>query len=326
MRAWQVFELGEPDRVMRLGERASLDPGPGEVIVDVAACGCNFSDVLLCRGEYQEQPVLPFTPGTEVVGRVLAAGDGALHPPGSRVLGRALLPDGALAEQARLPAGGVLALDEAVDDAVAAALYVTYQTAWFGLHHRAGLRAGETLLVHAGAGGTGSAAVQLGVAAGATVIATAGGAAKAEQCRALGADVVIDHRSDDVRAAVLDATSGRGVDVVFDPVGGDLLDVARRLVAFEGRIVVVGFASGRMLDLPANHIFVKNYAVLGLHWPRYEALRPDLVARAHAEILALHAAGHVQPLISAVCPLEDAADALADLGAGRTTGKLVVRP
>jgi NADPH2:quinone reductase len=326
VRAWQVYELGEPERVLRLGERASLDPDAGELIVEVAACGCNFSDVLLCRGEYQDKPPLPFTPGTEVVGWVVAAGGGAPHRVGDRVLGRAVLPDGGLAEQARVRAAGALPVDEAIDDAQAAALHVTYQTAWFGLHRRARLQPGETLLVHAGAGGTGSAAVQLGVAAGARVIATAGGAAKVEQCLALGAELAFDHRADDVRAAVLDATGGEGADVVFDPVGGASFEAARRCIAFEGRIVVVGFASGAIAELPTNHVFVKNYSVLGLHWPLYERRRPDLVRRAHDEILALHAAGHVRPLISTVRPLDEAADALADLGRGRTTGKVVIRP
>lgn len=324
MKAWQVFELGEPDAVLRAGERPSLDPEPGEVIVEVAAGGANFSDVLLCRGEYQEKPPLPFTPGTEVVGTVVAVGAGVGRELGERVLGRPVLPDGGFAEQARMPASRALTVPDAIDDATAAALHVTYQTAWFGLHRRAALRDGETLLVHAAAGGTGSAAVQLGVAAGARVIATAGGAVKVEQCRALGADLALDSRADDIRAAVLDATDGEGADVVFDPVGGDLFDLSRRCVAFEGRIVVVGFASGRVAEAPTNHLMVKNYAVLGLHWPRYERRWPDLVRTAHSAILDLHAAGHVRPLLAPLRSFDDVPDALADLGAGRTAGKVVM--
>jgi NADPH:quinone reductase len=324
MKAWRVFELGEPDVVLRLDDRPSLDPALDDVVVEVAACGANFADVLLCRGEYQEKPTTPFTPGTEVVGTVLAAGDDSPVKVGARVLGRAILPDGGFAEQARLPASRVLPIPDAIDDATAAALHVTYQTAWFGLHRRAGLRAGETLLVHAAAGGTGSAAVQLGVAAGARVIATAGGAAKVETCRQLGADLALDSRTDDIRAAVLDATAGEGADVVFDPVGGDLFDVSRRCVAFDGRIVVVGFASGRAAEAPTNHLMVKNYGVLGLHWPGYEARRPDLVRAAHDALLELHADGHIRPLLAPVRSLDDVPEALGDLAAGRTTGKVVV--
>lgn len=326
MRAWKVASLGEPGEVLHLADRPPLDAGPGEVIVDVAACGLNFSDVLMCRGEYQEHPPLPFTPGTEIVGTVASVGEGVDLPLGSRVVARASLPDGGLAEQARARADRVLRVPDAMDDVTAAAFHVTYQTAWFGLHRRARLAPGEVLLVHAGAGGTGSAAVQLGVAARARVIAVAGGAAKVEVCRRLGAEVALDHRTDDVRAAVGDLTDGLGADVVFDPVGGASFDTARRCVAFEGRIVVVGFASGRAADLPTNHLFVKNYEVLGLHWPLYEARRPDLVLAAHLELLRLHAEGLVDPLIGAVHPLDAAPEALRALGGGETTGKIVVRP
>jgi NADPH2:quinone reductase len=324
LKAWQAFELGEPEAVLRLGEKPSLDPAPDEVILDVAACGANFSDILLCRGEYQEKPPLPFTPGTEVVGTVVAAGADAELTVGARIVGRATLPDGGFAEQARVLARRALPVPDTVDDATAAALHVTYQTAWFGLHERAALQPGETLLVHAAAGGTGSAAVQIGLAAGARVITTAGGAAKVEQCRMLGADLALDSRVDDIRHAVLDATEGEGADVVFDPVGGDLFDISRRCVAFEGRIVVVGFASGRAAEAPTNHVMVKNYSVVGLHWPGYEARRPDLVRRAHSAILDLHAAGHVRPLLAPLRSLDDVPDALTDLAAGRTTGKVVI--
>lgn len=328
MKAWRLHQLGEPEDVLVQDDLPSLDPRTDEVIVEMAACGLNFSDVLLCRGEYQVKPPLPFTPGTEIAGTVIAVGADVDVSSGlgvgARVLGRAMLPDGGLAEEVRVPARHAYPLPDLIDDATAAALHVTYQTAWFGLHHRARIVAGETLLVLAGAGGTGSAAIQLGVAAGARVLATARGATKTELCRRLGADVVIDQQSDDLVTVVREATGGTGADVVFDPVGGDLFDQARRCVSFEGRLVVVGFASGRIADAPMNHLMVKNYSLLGLHWPGYEERRPDLVRAAHDEIVRLHHEGHVRPVVSETVPFEEVPDRLAALGAGRTTGKVVV--
>lgn len=326
MRALQLDRLGEPADVLALVERSSPDAGPTTAVVEVAACGLNFSDALLCRGEYQDQPDLPFTPGTEVAGTVVAAPPDRPELLGQRVLGRPLLPRGGLADQAVVAVDRLLPVPDTVDDVTAAAIHVTYQTAWFALHRRAGVQAGEVVLVHAAAGGTGSATVQLALAAGARVIATARGAAKVERCRELGADVVVDASHDDVRSAVLEATGGLGADVVVDPVGGDLFEQSRRCVAFEGRLVVVGFASGRHVEVPATHVFVKNYSVLGLNWPLYEQRRPDLVREAHDQIVRAHAAGHVHPEVHVVDGLEEAAAALTDLAGGRTTGKVVVTP
>jgi NADPH2:quinone reductase len=326
MRAWQVGEHGEPVDVLVHADRPPPRPGPGELVVEVSTCGLNFSDVLLCRGAYQEHPPLPFTPGTEIVGVVRSVGAGGpADLIGTRVLARPSLPDGGLADEALVGPGRAHALPETIDDVTAAALHVTYQTAWFGLHRRARLQAGEVVLVHAGAGGTGSAAIQLAVAAGARVVATAGGPDKVRICEELGAELALDHRRDDVRAAVLDHTDGRGADVVFDTVGGSSFDIARRCVAFEGRIVVVGFASGTIAHLPTNHAMVKNYGVLGLHWPGYERHRPDLVAEAHAELLRLHGDGAVRPLVPDVRDFEQVPAALSDLARGATTGKVVVR-
>ncbi|MER5636143.1 NADPH:quinone oxidoreductase family protein [Kitasatospora sp. NPDC002227] len=316
MRAWQVTELGEPGAVMRLREDAAVpEPGEGQVLVRVRAAAVNFPDALICRGHYQSRPPLPFTPGLELCGEL---------PDGTRVIGTPVLPFGAYAEYALMDAGQVYPAPEALDDAEAAALHIGYQTAWFALHRRAALKAGETLLVHAAAGGVGSAAVQLGKAAGATVIGVVGGAEKASVARELGADVVVDRRSEDFVTVVKEATGGRGADVVFDPVGGGAYTGSAKCVAFEGRIVVIGFAGGAIPAPPLNHALVKNYSIMGLHWGLYVSKDPAAVRAAHAELTALAAKGVVRPLVSERLPFAAAARAVERVAAGTTTGRLVI--
>ncbi len=326
MKAWRVHELGAPVDVLRLEELPDPVPGPGELLVRVDAVALNFPDVLLCAGLYQERPPLPFTPGLEVAGTVVAAGPGAAHAAGDRVLGGPALPAGGLAELAVLPAGGAFAVPAGMPADEAAGFMITYQTAYVGLHRRAALRAGETLLVHAGAGGVGSAAVQVGLAAGARVIATAGGPAKAAVCRELGAHEVIDYTSGDLAARVRELTGGRGADVIFDPVGGDTFDASRRCVAFEGRLVVVGFTSGRIPEVAAGHLLVKNYSVVGLHWGLYRSRDPRVVLDAHDALTALYAEGRVRPLVSERAPMAGAPAALTRLATRATVGKVVVLP
>jgi NADPH2:quinone reductase len=193
------------------------------------------------------------------------------------------------------------------------------------LHHRGRLQAGETLLVHAGAGGVGSAAVQLGVAAGARVIATAGGPEKVEVCRKLGAEVAIDYREEDFVAAVKEATSGKGADVIYDPVGGDVFDQSLRCIAWEGRLLVIGFTSGRIPAAPANLVLLKNVAVTGVHFGAYARHDPGIFRRTHDELVALYGAGKIDPLIQKVLPLEEAVTGLTDIANRRTVGKVVVR-
>ena len=315
MHAWRITEHGAPLNVLRFDADAPAPaPQAGQVAVDVAACGLNFADSLLCRGTYQERPPLPFTPGMEVAGRRVDTGE--------RVVVLPALPHGGLAERCVAAATDCWPIPDGVDDVTAASMVITYGTAWVGLFHRGGLRAGDTVLVHAAAGGTGSAAVQLAAAAGARVLATAGGPDKVATAKALGADEAWDSRAADFDLVdiVRAATDGRGVDVVFDPVGGDLFDASRRVVAFEGRYLVIGFAGGRVPEAPANHVLVKNYAVVGVHWGLYRSERPEVVADAVGSILA----SGVQPLIGAVRPLDEAAAAIDDLANGRTTGKTVV--
>ncbi|MFH9855796.1 NADPH:quinone oxidoreductase family protein [Streptomyces althioticus] len=317
MQAWQVHELGEPGEVMRLADVGRPTPGEGQVLLRVRAAAVNFPDALMCRGQYQTRPPLPFTPGVEICGET---------EDGRRVIANPALPHGGFAEYALADAAALLPAPDALDDAEAAALHIGYQTAWFALHRRARLEAGETLLVHAAAGGVGSAAVQLGKAAGATVIGVAGGADKAAVARGLGCDVVIDRREQDVVAAVKEATGGRGADVIFDPVGGDAYTQSAKTVAFEGRIVIVGFASGTIPSPGLNHALIKNYAILGLHWGLYNTRNPELVRHCHEQLTDLAAKGAIKPLVSERVPLVGAADAVQRVADGVTTGRVTVLP
>ena len=323
MRAWRVEALGEPRESLRLQEVAEPVAGPGQVRVRVLASPANFPEVLLCRGLYQVRPPLPFTPGVEVCGEVLDVGEGVTGlATGQRVVGTAALPDGGFAEQALLDARATFAAPSGLGDAEASAFVIGYQTGWFALHRRAHLQPGETLLVHAAAGGVGSAAVQLGKAAGATVIGVVGGPEKADVARRLGADIVVDRHTKDFVAVVKEATGGRGADVVFDPVGGETYDRSTKCVAFEGRIVVVGFAGGTIQAPALSHALVKNYAVLGLHWGLYTQVAPDLVREAHAELTRLADAGVVAPVVSERFGLDGVADGVQRLADGSTVGRV----
>jgi len=318
MRAWRVHSLGDPAEVLSLDEVDQPTPGDGQLLVKVLAAGLNFPDVLMAQGTYQEKPPLPFTPGFELCGEVVGTG--------RRVLGAPSGGPGAFAEYALMDADAAWPVPDDMSDEQAAALYLTYQTGHVGLHRRARLRAGEWLLVHAGAGGVGTAAIQLGKAAGARVIATAGGPRKTEICRRLGADHVIDYTAEDFVPIVKEITGGRGADVVYDPVGGDVFDASRRCVAFEGRIVVVGFTSGRIPSAPANHVLVKNYSVVGLHWGLYRKHDPALIGTVHEELCRLFADGAIEPLVGQVLPLDAAPQAMAAIADRGTVGKVVLRP
>ena len=327
MKAWQLSRYGEPQEVLELAEVPQPSPGPGQLLVRVLAAAANFPDALLCLGTYQVRPPLPFTPGVELCGEVVAAGqDVTGFAAGDRVIGGAVLPHGAFAEYALMYAAGALPAPAGLDDAEAAPFHITYQTGWFGLHRRARLAPGETLLVHAAAGGVGSGAVQLGKAAGARVIGVAGGPEKAAVARELGADVVVDRHSEDFVAVVKDVTGGRGADVVYDPVGGDAFRKSTKCIAFEGRILVVGFASGDIPSAALNHALVKNYSIVGLHWGLYQQRDPGAIVECHAELTRLAAAGAIRPLISERLTLADVPDGLRRLAAGATIGRVVFLP
>jgi NADPH2:quinone reductase len=324
MRAWQVTRLGEPKDALELVEVDEPKPGPGQLLVRVRASAANFPDVLMCRGLYQVRPELPFTPGVELCGEVLALGEGVTgFEVGQHVLGGSVLPYGGFAELALMDQATTFAVPYDLDDAEAASLYIGYQTGWFGLHRRAHLQAGETLLVHAAAGGVGSAAVQLGKAIGARVIGVVGGEEKAAHARELGADVVVDRHREDFVEVVKAETGGRGADVVYDPVGGETYQRSTKCIAFEGRILVVGFAGGEIQSAALNHALVKNYSIVGLHWGLYQQRDPEAVAACHRDLTALAARGAVRPLISERLPLEELADGVQRLADGVTVGRVV---
>jgi len=323
MKVLRVHELGEPEAVLRLETADIPEPGAGEVRVRVHAASLNFPDVLMCRGEYQVKPALPFTPGAEVAGVVDALGPGVdTFTVGQRVL--AIPNQGGFAEYTTATAhGGVFAIGDVMPFGVAAALHVVYQTGHLALHRRAALQPGETLLVHAGAGGVGSAAIQLGLAAGARVVATAGGAEKVAICKQLGAELAIDYRERDFVDEVKAFTDGRGADVVYDPVGGDTYDRSTKCIAFEGRILIIGFTSGRMAQARTNHVLIKNYSVVGVHWGYYNVMNPALVLSTHEELMRLYEAGKIDPLISSTISLDEVPAALGRLSNRGTYGKIV---
>jgi NADPH2:quinone reductase len=327
MKAWQVTQLGEPLDVLAFNEVPDPEAGPGQVLVRVRAAAANFPDLLMCRGLYQVRPELPFTPGVELCGEIVAVGAGVTgFGVGDRVIGGPVQPTGGFGELAVMRADAILPAPDGLDDAEAAAFFITYQTGWFGLHRRAQLKAGETLLVHAAAGGVGSGAVQLGKAAGARVIGVVGGQRKAEAARALGADVVIDRREQDFVEVVKEVTSGRGADVIYDPVGGEAYARSTKCIAFEGRILIIGFASGQIPTATLNHALIKNYSIVGLHWNLYATKEPQSLKDAHTQLSALVADGLIRPLVGDRLPLGGVAGGLARLATGDVVGRLVFVP
>ena len=328
MKAWVVRELGSPDG-MKFEEVDAGARADGLVRINVRATGINFFDALMVMGLYQSKPPLPFVPGAEVCGEVAAAPAGSAFKPGDRVMGlvdNSSLTRGAYAEVADAAPESVTRIPDAMPFEDGAAFTLIYQTAWFGLHRRANLQAGETLLVHAAAGGVGSAAIQLGKAAGATVIATAGSDEKLGVVRRLGADHAINYKTQDFAEEVKTITGGRGADVIFDPVGGDVYERSTKCIAFEGRIVVVGFTSGRIPTVATNHALIKNYYIVGLHWGLYTRRAPELLAPAMKHLLDMYLEGRIKPYISETVPLANAPEALARVGGGKTTGKVVLVP
>jgi NADPH2:quinone reductase len=317
-------ELGEPSALVAV-ERPDPEPGAGEIAVAVEAIGCNFADILLCRGRYQLKLEPPFTPGSEVVGRVIAAGPGVQgFAPGQRV--RAELDSGGYATHALAEASRVQALPPELPAAVALALGVAYRTAYLGLVDRAALRRGETLLVQAAAGGVGLAALQLGRALGARVIAGAGSPAKLELCREQGAHELVNTREDGWRDQVLQLTQGRGADVIFESVGGSLFDESLRCSAWGARLLVIGFSSGEIPSVRMNRVLLRHVSLIGLNLGGYREHDPDALARADAELARLQREGALRPLIHATLPLAEAARALAELADRQTVGKIILVP
>ena len=323
MHAWRVNEYGPYSSALEWGEHP--DPGcpTGGVVIDVAAAGINFPDLLAIAGTYQIKAPLPFVPGLEAVGQVVAAGPKSRFAPGQRVIVNA--PWGAYAEKMAAADLQVFAVPPAMPDDHAAAFLIAYQTAFFAMVHRARLAVGEVLLVHGGAGGVGTAAIQIGKRLGARVIATASTPAKVEHCKRAGAHHVIDYTADDFVGAVKDLTGGHGADVIYDPVGGDVTVRSTKCIAWNGRIVIVGFAAGTITAIPANRILLKNIAVVGLHWGAYFLHQPELVRKAHEELLVWYEAGSITPIVTGAYPMSELANALDAIAGREAMGKLVVR-
>ena len=324
MRAVVVDRWMEPAE-LRTSEAPEPQLRPGALAIDVKAAGCNFFDILMVQGRYQAKPPFPFIPGAELSGVVSAIGEGVRgFAVGDRVLAGAGLS--AFAERAVVSAGAAHKLPASMSFAEGAALPTIYPTSYAGLVYRAHLAQGETLLVHAAAGGVGSAAVQIGRALGARVIATASGEEKLRVAREAGADVAIDYTREDWVARVLEETGGRGADVIYDSVGGEIFDKSLKCIAWNGRLLVIGFAGGEIPSVKVNRILLKNVAVVGLHWGAYAKFEPERIPETYRALFNLYAEGMIKPLIYREYPLAEVPAALAALGSRQSWGKVILVP
>ena len=323
MKAWQVSEWCEPEQ-MKLAEVVVPEPKSGEVRIRNHAAALNFFDILQIQGKYQTKPPLPFTPGAEVAGVVEAVGPGVDQlSVGDRVMGSGGL--GGFAEYTITPAARTFRIPQAMDFATAAAMQIVYLTSYLALKVRAAIKDQEWLLVHAAAGGVGSAAMQLGKAFGARIIATAGSADKVDFCLAQGADYALNYRESNWVEQVKTITEGHGADVIYDPVGGDVFDLSTKCIASEGRLLVIGFAGGRIPSIAANRILLKNMSVVGCYWGGYLEHYPAFLEQAQAELFALYEAGRIKPVVSRSYSLADAVSALRALAERKTFGKVVLK-
>lgn len=322
MRAVLCRELGPPERLI-VEEVPAPHPGPGEVAIEVHACGVNFPDTLIIQGKYQFRPDLPFSPGSEVAGIVRETGEGVEDlRGGDRVL--AVTGWGGFAEEVAVPRTRVLPLPDGMDLRTGAAFAMAYGTSYHALVQRGRLQPGETLLVLGAAGGVGLAAVELGRALGARVIAAGRDPDRLERTRAFGADAIVTYAEANWKDRVKDLTDGRGADVIYDAVGGAVFDEALRCIAWRGRILVVGFASGTIPAIPANRILLKGCEVVGVFWGAFREREPERNADNFRALFQLHAEGRIRPQVSATFPLEDATGALEALLARRVLGKIIL--
>jgi NADPH2:quinone reductase len=324
MRAVLCKEFGPPERLV-VEEVPAPTAAYGEVVIAVRAAGVNFPDVLIIQNKYQFKPPLPFSPGAEVAGEVKAVGQGVTHlKPGDRVIGSTGW--GGFAEEIAVDAARVIPIPDAMDFVTASAFLLTYGTSHYALKDRARIQPGETLLVLGAAGGVGLAAVELGKAMGARVIAAASTDDKLAVCREHGADEVVNYATEDLKERTKALTGGDGVDVVYDPVGGDLAEAALRAIAWEGRFLVIGFAAGPIPRIPLNLVLLKSCQVVGVFWGAFTARFPEQNRANIAELMAWYEAGTIHPLVSATYPFERVAAALDDLTGRRVKGKVVLVP
>jgi NADPH2:quinone reductase len=326
IQAWQVQRFGDPRDVLEPASLAIERVRPGEVLVLVAAIGLNFLDVSVCRGEYSSDPKPPVVPGAEVAGTVFAVGDGVTTvAPGDRVCGLIPTAQGGFASATVLPESAVFRVPDDIPLEDAAALVVTYHTAHVSLIRRAGLRAGEWVLVHAGAGGTGSAATQIAVARGARVIATSRSEDKVEVCRSLGADVAVNTSREQFVDAVMRATAGRGADVILDPVGGEVFGQSLECIAFEGRLLPVGWASGVPPRFELVDLLRRNITLIGVAWGMaYPPTAPAVVKETHKQILAGYRNGSFRPLVREKRDFSEIPEAVQALADGKVVGKAII--
>ena len=322
MHAWRVHEYGPWREQLRWEQCATPEPPEDGVVVRVRAAGVNFPDMLSIAGKYQVKAPLPFSPGLEAAGVVEKVGPRSKRTVGERVI--AYGSWGAFAEYMAAPDAQTFPIPDELPDADAAAMHVIYQTSYFALDYRAHLQRGEVLLVHGGAGGVGTSAIQLGKHFGATVIATAGGADKLQVCRDQGADHVIDYRDEDFAAVVQEITGGRGADVIYDPVGGKVNHLSTKCIAFSGRLLIIGFASGSIPEIAANRILLKNISVVGVHWGAYQIHQPQLIVDTHERLCVLHRRGAIKPVIYRQLPMADLPAGLEALESRQSYGKIVL--
>lgn len=318
----RAFTVESPGAIPALRDMPTPKPAAGELCVAIGACGLNFADLLMVKGQYQDTPEAPFTLGMEVAGIVTDLGEGVTGPAiGTRVA--VFGGQGGLAEIGCFPADRAVALPDSMSFEQAAAFQIAYGTSHVGLDHKARLQPGETLLVLGAAGGVGLTAVEIGKLMGARVIACARGADKLEVARQAGADHLIDARTQDIRE---ECRALGGVDVVYDPVGGDQFTAAFRACRPEARILTIGFASGEVPQIKANHLLVKNIDVLGLYWGGYLTFRPSVVTDSLATLFTWFEEGKLRPHVSHVLPLDRAAEGLELLRSRKSTGKVVITP
>ena len=318
------------DRWMEPAELAvrEIDPppiGPGMLRIGVRAAGCNFFDILMVKGQYQMRPPFPFVPGAEVAGIVEEVGPGVKDfAPGDRVMAAPGI--GAFAEQVVVPSKAAYRLPDAMSFEAGAAFPIVYPTSYAALKFRAPVTPGDWLLVHAAAGGVGIAAVQIGKAMGARVIGTAGGPDKLDIVRRAGAEVAIDYQREPWVERVKDVTGGHGADIIYDSVGGDITDGSLKCIAWNGRLLVIGFASGRIPEVKLNRVLLKNIALVGLHWGAHTMHEPARVGETFCALFGLYAQGLIEPMIYRSYPMAELPVALAALGSRQSWGKIVVTP
>ena len=324
MKAVLCKQYGPPESLV-VEQVPSPKAGPGEAVVSVKAASVNFPDVLIIQNKYQFKPPLPFSPGSELAGVVKEVGSGVTaFKPGDRVI--AFTTYGAFAEEVKTEASRLMPLPEKMDFSSGAAFILTYGTSDHALRDRAALRAGETLLVLGAAGGVGIAAIEIGKALGARVIACASSADKLEVCRQHGADEVINYEAEDLRERIKALTGGSGVDVVYDAVGGKYSEPAFRSIAWRGRLLVVGFAAGDIPKLPLNLALLKGASIVGVFWGDFARREPQRFVESARQLGRWYAEGKLRPHVSQTFPLEKAAEALMLMAERKVKGKVVLLP